>query len=89
MAWAVNAGPQVSPQRVNITRKPSRRRNWAFHADGSGVDAPPPPQPAEAPPRPSLADPAQTVVWGGTLPSRRRAVLGLGGALSIGEERRG
>ncbi|GFR47691.1 hypothetical protein Agub_g9440 [Astrephomene gubernaculifera] len=54
-----------------------------------------PPDPPDAPaagsdsspgPGPSLLDPVQTITWGGTLPSTRRAVLGgLGGvAISLG-----
>jgi hypothetical protein len=37
-----------------------------------------------AAPRPSLADPVQTVAWGGRLPSKRRAVLGGLAGLAVG-----
>ena len=36
-------------------------------------------------PQPRVLDPAQTVAWGGTLPSRRRAIVGGLSGLSIGE----
>ena len=35
-------------------------------------------------PQPRLSDPAQIVVWGGTLQSRRRALVGSLSGLSIG-----
>eukprot|EP00798_Chlamydomonas_sp_ICE-L_P013022 gene13022-3530_t len=39
----------------------------------------PPPAPKSDPPKvkPDLLDPSQTIVWGGTLPSSRRAVVGV------------
>jgi hypothetical protein len=38
--------------------------------------------------KPDLGDPAQTVVWGGRLPSRRRAITGGLTGLAIGESLR-
>lgn len=38
----------------------------------------------ESEPLPSLADPVQTIAWGGRLPSQRRAVLGALAGLGIG-----
>lgn len=83
--------------KAGLHRPSSARAHWPLAAPSSSssrigarhrllakatADDPPPPPPQQ-PPQPSLADAAQTVVWGGTLPSRRRFVLGTGAAATV------
>jgi hypothetical protein len=86
-AWRRPAGTSLAP--ITISSSTSRRRSRrapqlvaAATDDGSDSNSPPPP------PTPTtiLGDPVATVQWGGTLPSRRRFVLGTlaGTAVALG-----
>ncbi|KAG2487221.1 hypothetical protein HYH03_014194 [Edaphochlamys debaryana] len=60
--------------RPALSRGPAACR--ATPTDSERASADPTPPPPASGPRPSLADPVQTIAWGGTLPSGRRLVLG-------------
>ncbi len=80
------AKPSVLLARAPQTQR--RRANLIPHAnaddDRASSDASPQPQHSNTRASLDLNDPAQTVVWGGNLPSLRRVVLGTLSATTVG-----
>ena len=69
---------QVTPDQETMQPLQSKEKRWHrinFAGPNGGTDSN----------RPLPADPVQAVVWGGRLPSRRRAITGGLSALGIGE----
>lgn len=79
-----SAGTTTATRPTARTGRRIGRGRTAVLAQGGGADqTPPPPTSPLPPPQPSLADPVSAVQWGGTLPSRRRFVLGTSAAAAV------
>lgn len=78
------SGLKYRPPSTRINARRSRARAPRSSADDNDKrpDAPPTPQPTRA--AFTIDDPAQTIVWGGNLPSPRRMFLGTLGATTVG-----